>query len=111
MRTLSSVSVVQFKLQNCTIHLDCRRPQCHARKRVSFTAILSRPIFSPRSAAMPRLSISVTPHWIGQLIRRKLGLETEERHGSYVIAVSERPKLTRLYDGVAATRGDLGDSE
>jgi hypothetical protein len=54
----------------------------------------------------------VTPHWIGQIVRRKLGLRTEKRHGSYVIGDSERAKLLRLYEkyGVAASSGDLGDS-
>jgi hypothetical protein len=25
----------------------------------------------------------ITPRWIGQIVRRKLGLKTETRHGSY----------------------------
>ena len=33
----------------------------------------------------------VTPHWIGRIVRRKLGLKTEKRHGSYVVASSEAP--------------------
>jgi hypothetical protein len=54
----------------------------------------------------------VTPHWIGQIVRRKLGLRTEKRHGSYVVAASEGPKLTRLFEkfGIDASLGDLGDS-
>ena len=54
----------------------------------------------------------ITPHWIGQIVRRKLGLKTEKRHGSYVIADSEGHKLDRLYEkyGIAAESGDLGDS-
>src|SRR2546430_12879804 len=55
----------------------------------------------------------VTPHWIGQIVRRKLGLKTEKRHGVYVIASSEGPKLARLFEkyGISPeAQGDLGDS-
>ncbi len=54
----------------------------------------------------------LTPHWIGQVVRRKLGLRTEKRHGSYEIAAGEAPKLRLLYDryGIEAERKDLGDS-
>jgi len=54
----------------------------------------------------------ITPHWIGQIIRRKLQLRTEKRHGTYAIAFSESPKLDRLFEkyGIATDRGDLGDS-
>ena len=55
---------------------------------------------------------NVTPHWIGRIVRRKLGLKTEKRHGSYVIAATEGSKLARLYEkyGVSNGQGDLGDS-
>ncbi len=54
----------------------------------------------------------VTPHWVGQIIRRKLQLKTEKRHGNYVVAASEGPKLVRLFEryGIVANPGDLGDS-
>jgi hypothetical protein len=59
----------------------------------------------------------ITPHWVGYLIRRKLGLKTEKQHGSYVVAPSEGPKLARLLEkyGITAVpvpgdSGDLGDS-
>jgi hypothetical protein len=60
----------------------------------------------------------VTPHWIGQVVRRRLGLKTEKRHGNYVIAATEGPKLVRLLekygvgaaeDHVAGDSGDFGD--
>src|SRR5438128_7424703 len=51
----------------------------------------------------------VTPHWVGQVVRRKLGLKTEKRHGTYVIAASEGSKLARLYEKYGVS-GDLGDS-
>lgn len=53
----------------------------------------------------------ITPHWIGHVIRRKLGLKTEKRHGSYGIATSEGPKLGRLYEkyGITPRLGDSGD--
>jgi hypothetical protein len=45
----------------------------------------------------------ITPHWVGYVIRRKLGLKTERRRDGYFIAASENAKLTRLYEkyGVA----------
>jgi hypothetical protein len=54
----------------------------------------------------------ITPHWVGFIIRRKLGLKTEKRHGTYMVAASEGPKLSRLFEkyGVGPTQGDLGDS-
>ncbi|TAM80978.1 MAG: hypothetical protein EPN47_13925 [Acidobacteria bacterium] len=54
----------------------------------------------------------ITPHWVGGVIRRKLGLKTERHHGNYFVAVSEGPKLVRLFEkyGVDTDSGDLGDS-
>jgi hypothetical protein len=40
----------------------------------------------------------VTPKWIGWIIRRRLKLMTEKRHGSFVIASSEGPKLAHLFE-------------
>jgi hypothetical protein len=40
----------------------------------------------------------ITPHWIGHIVRRKLGLKTERYREGYVIAASERPKLDRLFE-------------
>src|SRR2546427_2970813 len=54
----------------------------------------------------------VTPHWVGHIVRKKLQLKTEKRHGSYVVAATEGPKLVRLYEkyGVSDGQGDSGDS-
>ncbi len=38
----------------------------------------------------------ITPHWIGHIVRRKLGLKTDRHRGGYTIADSELPKLARL---------------
>jgi hypothetical protein len=40
----------------------------------------------------------ITPHWVGYLIRRKLGLKTERHMDGYRIAPSETAKLARLYE-------------
>src|SRR5712692_9745385 len=40
----------------------------------------------------------VTPHWIGQIVRRKLGLKTYRRAGNYYLAESENTKLDRLFE-------------
>jgi hypothetical protein len=54
----------------------------------------------------------ITPHWVGHIIRRKLGLKTEKRHGNYMIAAAEAPKLTRLFEkyGLGPDSEDLGDT-
>jgi len=46
----------------------------------------------------------ITPHWIGHIVRRKLGLKTERSREGYRIAVSEEPKLARLFEkyGIAS---------
>lgn len=53
----------------------------------------------------------VTPRWVGHIVRAKLGLRSEKRHGSYVLAASEGPKLVRLYEkyGIVTAKGDFGD--
>ncbi|HLY61031.1 MAG TPA: hypothetical protein VKV95_09800 [Terriglobia bacterium] len=38
----------------------------------------------------------VTPHWVGNVIRRKLGLKTERRRDGYFIAAAEGMKLESL---------------
>jgi len=40
----------------------------------------------------------ITPHWIGHIVRKKLQLKTERHREGYVIAVSEEPKLARLFE-------------
>jgi hypothetical protein len=40
----------------------------------------------------------VTSKWIGTIIRKRLNLKTQKSHGVYVIPLSERPKLERLYE-------------
>src|SRR5205807_7602763 len=54
----------------------------------------------------------ITPHWVGHIVRRKLGLKTEKRHGSYVVASSEGPKMAHLFEkyGITSAQRDLGDS-
>jgi len=53
----------------------------------------------------------VTPHWIGSVVRRRLGLKTEKRHGIYMIAATEGAKLTRLFEkyGIGVDSQDSGD--
>ena len=54
----------------------------------------------------------VTPHWIGYVIRKKLGLKTERHDSNYVIAVSEGPKFDRLLEkyGLSKSSTDFTDS-
>jgi len=38
----------------------------------------------------------ITPHWIGQVIRRRLGLKTKRPREGYNISVQEKNKLARF---------------
>lgn len=40
----------------------------------------------------------VTPRWVGNVIRKKLGFKTYRRGGAYYVAESEKEKLDRLFD-------------
>jgi hypothetical protein len=40
----------------------------------------------------------LTPRWIGQTVRHKLGLKTERTRDGYVVPQAEQPKLARLYE-------------
>jgi hypothetical protein len=40
----------------------------------------------------------LTPRWIGQIVRHKLGLKTERTRDGYVVPQTEQPKLARLYE-------------
>jgi hypothetical protein len=50
----------------------------------------------------------ITPHWVGQLIRRKLSLKTYRRSGNYYVAESEDPKLDRLFERYGLTDKETG---
>jgi hypothetical protein len=62
------------------------------------------------SNSTAKIERKITPHWVGHIVRRKLGLKTGKHHGSYVIASSEGPKLIGLFEkyGVSTTPGGLG---
>jgi hypothetical protein len=49
----------------------------------------------------------ITPHWVGQIVRRKLGMKTERRETGYIISHTEGPKLARLLEKY----GISGDNE
>jgi hypothetical protein len=67
----------------------------------------------------------LTPRWIGNVLRRRLGLRTHKSHGTFLVPPSELPKLAHLAEryGVAAAgdqgtvkgrpggHGDIGDDE
>jgi hypothetical protein len=54
----------------------------------------------------------ITTKWIGSLIRKRLNLQTQKSHGVFIIPLSEKPKLDRLYEkyGVGAKEADAGDT-
>src|SRR6266550_1630339 len=55
----------------------------------------------------------VTSKWIGTIIRKKLNLKTQKSHGVYVIPLSEKPKLDRLYEkyGIGSKEVDGAEVE
>jgi hypothetical protein len=54
----------------------------------------------------------VSAKWIGYLLRRKLGLHPEKRHGGiFVIPDSDKAILTRLFEKYGVPTGDMGDVE
>ncbi len=50
----------------------------------------------------------VTPKWVGTILRNRLHLRTEKRHGVFTLADSEGPKLDLLFErfGVASGAND-----
>lgn len=54
----------------------------------------------------------MTPKWFGWIVRRRLRLRTEKRHGLFVISSGERPKLERLFERYGiASRQEAGSAE
>src|SRR5947207_13453305 len=55
----------------------------------------------------------VTSKWIGTIIRKKLNLKTQKSHGVYVIPLSEKPKLDRLYEkyGIGAKEAEEPEAD
>src|SRR5207249_1119642 len=53
----------------------------------------------------------ITTKWIGNMIRKKLGLKTQKSHGFYVIPPSERLKLERLYERYGIEQKDTTEPE
>jgi hypothetical protein len=52
----------------------------------------------------------ITPHWIGRIIRKKLGIRTQKQKEGYLIEISEKPKLDRLFQRYGIARSDeLGE--
>jgi hypothetical protein len=51
----------------------------------------------------------ITTKWIGSIIRKKLGLKTHKSDGVYVIDLSQKVKLDRLYEkyGIGLREVDL----
>ena len=50
----------------------------------------------------------VTPHWVGRIVRRKLGLKTQRTKAGYVLAPTETAKLVRLYEKYGIATADEG---
>jgi hypothetical protein len=46
----------------------------------------------------------ITAHWVGYLVRKKLGLKTERRKAGYVIGSIEGTKLARLFEKYGIVR-------
>lgn len=70
------------------------RTGLHPEMGLSISAIASA--FAERHAA--DFERKITPHWIGYIIRKKLGLKTERQREGYTIATAEVSKLDRLFE-------------
>jgi hypothetical protein len=81
-------------------------------KNSSISAELTVKEITDRFAARYSSEIErkITPHWMGFLIRRKLRLKTEKRHGIYFIASSESSHLDQLFEKYGVTNMDSGAS-
>ena len=55
----------------------------------------------------------VTSKWIGNIIRKRLNLKTQKSHGIYVVPLSEKPKLDRLYEkyGIAPREAEEAEEQ
>src|SRR6266542_2544453 len=55
----------------------------------------------------------VTSKWIGTIIRKRLNLKTQKSHGVYLIPLSEKPKLDRLYEkyGIGSKEAEEPEAE
>jgi hypothetical protein len=55
----------------------------------------------------------VTSKWIGTIVRKRLNLKTQKSHGVYVVPLSEKPKLDRLYEkyGIGSKEADEPEAE
>src|SRR5439155_15777960 len=55
----------------------------------------------------------ITTKWIGSVIRKKLGLKTERSRDGYMIPLSEKDKLARLYEkyGIGRSETDTAAPE
>ena len=52
----------------------------------------------------------ITPHWIGRIVRKKLSIRTQKQRDGYLIDISEKPKLERLFQRYGITcSGELGE--
>ena len=53
----------------------------------------------------------VTAKWVGSVIRKKLHLKAQKSHGVFVIPVTEKPKLERLYEKYGIDRDLVREEE
>ena len=88
--------------------LEVIRDLAAAETRLSVKEITA--LFADRHEADYERKIS--PKWVGYLLRRKLGLRPEKRHGGvFVIPDSEHPTLRQLYERYGVALEDMGDVE
>jgi hypothetical protein len=53
----------------------------------------------------------ITTKWIGIIVRKRLNLKTQKRHGVCVIPLTERPKLERLFERYGITVKEAEEPE
>src|SRR5262249_222037 len=53
----------------------------------------------------------ITRKWIGTVIGKRLNLKTQKSHGAYVIPLTEKPKLERLYEKYGVSVKEVEEPE
>ena len=52
---------------------------------------------------------NITSKWVGGIVRRRLQIRTQKSNGVYIIPVTQRPKLERLFEKYGLQGGPAGE--
>ncbi len=54
---------------------------------------------------------NITSKWVGGIVRRRLQIRTQKSNGVYIIPITQRPKLERLFEKYGLQGGSAGDGK